>query len=285
MYVEFKFSIQSNLKDELFEALAPCCHTISWIELNEHSWQIEGICEKNKQEEVSTKYDILNLIYDLNDSPIQFNELEEKDWVKENEQSFPSLQVASFYIYGSHLKEKKPEGKIDILMDAEAAFGSGRHESTQGCLTAIEKLSQQYVFKKPLDLGCGSGILAIALAKKFKTTIYASDIDPDSVRITKENAMKNHVDNIYPFLSDGLNNDDLTIHAPFDIIVANILALPLCKLAHSIARNTTGNAKIILSGLLNEQTETVLKAYIDQGFHLIDTIIIGQWSTLLLNKN
>jgi ribosomal protein L11 methyltransferase len=246
---------------------------------------IDGAIKIACKAELIARVEIYSALLEISPPDISFNDLIEIDWVTENEKSFPSLQVASYYIYGSHLKEEKPKDKIPLLLDAEAAFGSGRHESTQGCLIAIDKLCNHIKFKAPLDLGCGSGILAIALAKRLDTTVTASDIDPDSVRITKENATKNQVTNLEAYLSDGLNSSELQAKAPFDLVVANILALPLCQLASSIAKNTILHASVILSGLLNEQKEMVISSYKEVGFNLIEAYSLGQWSTLVLKKS
>ena len=284
MLLEFKFSWDTPGPEAICNSLADICETISWAESGDHSWIIEGVVKISSKAELIARLEIYSTLFELTPPDILFNDLVEIDWVTENEKSFPSLQVASYYIYGSHIKEEKPEDKIPLLLDAEAAFGSGRHESTQGCLIAIDKLCNQKTFKAPLDLGCGSGILAIALAKRLDTTVTASDIDPDSVRITKENAVKNQIKNLEAYLSDGLEASQLQANAPFDLIVANILALPLCHLARHIALNTSEDANVILSGLLNEQKEMVFSSYNEAGFDLIETCSLGQWSTLILKK-
>lgn len=284
MLLEFKFNWCEPAPESLCDAFTDIVETISWSEAPKNSWVIEGVCQNDLKTEIITRLEIYSALHAIAVPEIHFQNLIEKDWVKENEKSFPSLQVASYYIYGSHLNEEKPKDKIPLLLEAEAAFGSGRHESTQGCLMAIDKLCTEHNFKSPLDLGCGSGILAIAIAKRLDVPVTASDIDPDSVRITKDNALKNNVKNITAYLSDGLDSNELQSKAPFDFVVANILALPLCHLAPQIARNTTNNAYVVLSGLLNEQKEMVSSAYNSAGFDLVEACILGEWSTLILKK-
>jgi ribosomal protein L11 methyltransferase len=284
MLLEFKFNWCEPGPEALCDALSDIVETISWSEAPKNSWVIEGVLKSNVKDELMTRLEIYSALHGINLPTIDIEPLVEKDWVTENEKSFPSIQIASYYIYGSHLNEEKPKDKIPLLLDAEAAFGSGRHESTRGCLMAIDKLCKNHVFNSPLDLGCGSGILAIALAKRLNSPITASDIDPDSVRIANENAIKNNVTHVKAYLSDGFESNELKSKAPFDLIVANILALPLCYLAPHIENHTSKDAYVILSGLLNEQQEMVLSAYKIAGFDLIESYNLGEWATLILKK-
>jgi ribosomal protein L11 methyltransferase len=205
-----------------------------------------------------------------------------RDWLAENRRQFPPLAVGRFFIHGSHFAGTAPAGRIAIRLDAGLAFGSGSHESTRGCLIAIERLARRRRFRRPLDLGCGSGILAIAMARLWRRQVAAADIDPVAVAVARENGRRNGVGPLLrPVASDGLASGALR-RGRYDLVVANILARPLERLAPSLARVRCRHARVVLSGLLAGQAAGVLAAYRAQGLALERRIRIGNWVTLLL---
>ena len=222
----------------------------------------------------------------LNTAPpeIKLERLENTDWVAESQKILKPIDAGRFYLYGNHDIESVPDHKISILMEAGQAFGTGSHETTNGCLLAISDLYGKINPVNILDLGCGSGVLAIAMAKQWDSKIIASDIDPIATETASENIALNNVTGIQAITCDGFENSALTESAPYDMIVANILAEPLRMLAHDIISNLKEKGIIILSGLLKEQENSVLEVYEKENMELVDCFPINEWQTLVLRK-
>jgi ribosomal protein L11 methyltransferase len=207
------------------------------------------------------------------------------DWLSRASAQFPPQRIGRFWIRGSHVEEPPPAGAIPIRLDAGLAFGSGEHASTQGCLLALEHLARHGRRRRVLDLGCGSGILAIAAAKLWPARVLAADNDPVAVAVGRENAARNGVAHRTGWLeSDGYGNPLLRVRAPFDVILANILADPLCELARGTARHLAPGGSAVLSGLLDRQAGRVIEAHRRTGLRLRREITLGIWTTLLMAK-
>lgn len=213
---------------------------------------------------------------------------EQKDWVASIAQDFPPLCVERFFVHGSHIKEPPPVSAIPLHIDAGAAFGSGEHATTSGCLRALA-----YVHRvgtpptRVLDMGTGSGILAIAAAKQWKTArAEAYDLDKISVRVARENTQLNRVARrVRVAHSNGYCCKDIVEHTgKYDIILANILARPLCQMAKYAGNALAPAGVLILSGLLMEQENMVLHAHRLQGLTLRKRFRLNGWSTLLMVK-
>lgn len=216
---------------------------------------------------------------------VEVSYLKQKDWVSEVQKSFPPLQAGRFFIYGSHYKGELPAGSVPILIDAGMAFGSGEHETTSGCLRALDELGESRQFTRLLDMGCGSGILAIAMAKLWQRPVVAADIDEVAVKVTEENAALNHeAQHLLTCTSDGYQHPLIAEHAPYDLIVANILARPLVELAPDLARHLAPGGMVVLSGLLDRQEKDVLAAHEAQGLTLVSRYPQNGWHTLLLKQ-
>jgi ribosomal protein L11 methyltransferase len=214
--------------------------------------------------------------------------LPEKDWVAENQRSFQPFQVGPFWVHPSHNAEGMPTGAIPLRIDAGMAFGTGTHATTRGCLQMLAKLNPAEV-THAVDVGCGSGILAIAMAKLWKRGVWGGDNDPQAVEVARENAELNGVGRLCQFaMSSDLQAPDLATRAPYDLIVANILAGPLVDLAGSFAAATRSGSRLLLSGLLSEQATFVTGAYFARGFGTEDSIVLesggADWRTILLRK-
>ena len=215
----------------------------------------------------------------------ELKQLEAKDWVSEVQKNFPPLHVGRFYVYGSHVKEQPPHAKIALKVNAGAAFGSGEHATTSGCLIALGELAKRRRFSNPLDMGCGSGILALAAAKLWHVSVTGTDIDPVSVEVSRGNALHNRVAPLSHFeTANGYAAWAVRKGAPFDLIIANILARPLMRMAPQLAANLASGGIVILSGLLGTQERMVLAAHRAQGLTLIKRIPIQGWHTLVLKK-
>lgn len=211
-----------------------------------------------------------------------------RNWLAENLSTFPPIRAGRFFVHGSHWQERAPYGTVPLTIDAATAFGSGEHQSTYGCLLALDELAKRnYPLKvgqgRALDMGCGSGILALAIAKNWKVPVVATDIDAESVRVARFNAVRNGVgDLVETFPGDGFKTRRVQEGAPYDVICANILARPLCAMAHDMASCLAPGGRIILAGLLARQEPMVMAAYRAQGLRLKKRIRLEPWVTLLL---
>lgn len=214
----------------------------------------------------------------------QLDRLPDRDWVAESQARLPALKVGRFFVHGSHHRGALPRGKLALEIDAGIAFGTGRHQTTRGCLELIERLAKTPP-ARPLDLGCGTGILALAMAKLWTVTVLAADNDPDAVAVTRENAERNGLqDLIRPLRSEGYGAAALKRGGPFDLVVANILARPLMEMAPDLVRHLAPGGRAILSGLLIEQENEVLSAHRALGLRCETRQHHGDWSALLLRK-
>ena len=211
--------------------------------------------------------------------------LPDTDWLAENRKSFPPVRVGRFYIHRSHHDRPPADGRIAIRLDASLAFGSGTHASTQGVLLALDALARRARPERILDLGTGSGILAIAAAKLWPARVVATDIDPASVRMTQLNAAANGVSaRIEACIGPGLRaapRPSLGRGGRYDLVLANIQVRPLAALAPAIRRRIAPGARVILSGLLRADEGEALAAYRAQGLALEARIPLGEWVTLV----
>ena len=217
-----------------------------------------------------------------------WEELPEKDWVAENQRSFRPFQVGRFWVHPSHVSDGIPPGLIPLRIDAGMAFGTGTHATTRGCLEMLSLLDPAET-KNTVDVGCGTGILALAAAKLWQRPILGGDNEPQAVEVAIENAGLNGVAPLCRFFTSiGLEALELSRPAPYHLIIANILAGPLTALADPFADATVSGSRVLLSGLLVEQAELVLSAYARRGFDFerrIDLETGGAWwRTLLVRK-
>ncbi|NKD77899.1 50S ribosomal protein L11 methyltransferase [Haematospirillum sp. H1815] len=211
-----------------------------------------------------------------------------RNWLAENLLAFPPIQAGRFFVHGSHWAEPPPEGTIALQVDASTAFGSGEHQSTYGCLLALDRMAAAGEILsqgqgRALDMGCGSGILGLALARCWGIPVVATDIDEESTRVAHLNAEKNGVSNLMTvFPGDGFTNAGVQDPAPYNVICANILARPLCEMASDMAKVLAPGGRVILAGLLINQENMVLDAYRASGLCLRERIELDPWVTLVL---
>jgi ribosomal protein L11 methyltransferase len=207
------------------------------------------------------------------------------DWLARTAESFPAQPIGRFWVHGSHVTAPPPAGVVPIRLDAGLAFGSGEHATTQGCLLALERLAWRRRRRRVLDLGCGSGILAIAAAKLGATRVVAADNDPLAVAVARENAIRNRVGHrVRCLVSEGYRNPLLGTFGPYDLILANILADPLCALARDCARHLAPGGTAVLSGLLERQAPRVIAPHRRARLRLRHELTIGIWTTLVMSK-
>jgi len=225
----------------------------------------------------------LNLSPDFESFVVQ---LDDEDWVSKSQKGLPPVDAGRFWVYGSHDADTIPAHVTwPIHIDAGQAFGTGHHGTTKGCLITFDKLLQSgFDPKDVLDLGCGAGILAIAAAKALGRTVLATDIDPDAVAVTKENADINAVaPHIISEVSNGFESAILK-DRQFNLIFANILAGPLMGLAPDITKALAPGGRVILSGILDEQAATVAASFEKAGLSVSPQPSLSGWTSLLASK-
>ena len=213
---------------------------------------------------------------------ISEQKLPERDWLSENRRAFPPLRIGRFFVHGSHWQERPPPGMIDIEIDAATAFGTGEHPSTRGCLLALDLLARSRKFRSPLDIGTGSGVLAIAAAKCFGRRVLASDIDCEAVRVARHHVGRNGLAGRVPVVCTPGCRSRTVRRGKYDLILANILARPLASMARDLKRALTPGGVAVLAGLLRRQEPLVLSAHRAQGLALERRLVIDGWSTLVL---
>ncbi len=219
----------------------------------------------------------------------QWEELPDIDWVSENQRSFQPFAVGPFWVHPSHVADGIPTGLLPLRIDAGLAFGTGTHATTRGCLELLATIDPSET-ANAVDVGCGSGILAIAMAKLWLRQAWGGDNDAEAVAVAEGNAGLNGVGDLCCFtVASGLQAPELAARAPYDLIVANILAGPLVDLSESFAAAVRPGGRVLLSGLLVEQAALVLSAYAHRGLSFerrLDLETGGAWwRSLLLRRD
>ena len=210
--------------------------------------------------------------------------LPEHDWLAENRRAFPPLRIGRFFLHGSHWTGAPPAGAVALEIDAAEAFGTGEHPSTSGCLLALDRLARRRRFCRPLDIGTGSGILAIAAAKALHRPVLAGDIDCAAVRVAARHVRRNGLaGRVRPVCAAGYRSRALR-RAKYDLVFANILARPLARMAPDLKRALAPGGVAVLSGLLCRQEALVLAAHRAQRLSLERRLVIDGWSTLVLRR-
>jgi ribosomal protein L11 methyltransferase len=208
-----------------------------------------------------------------------------RDWLAENRASFRPVAAGRFFIHPTFFEGRPPAGAHAIALDAATAFGSGAHGTTRGCLLALDGIARRRRARRLLDMGCGSGILAIAMAKAWRRQVLAVDIDKEAVRVTRGNAWANGVGRLVRAgAGAGFAAPLLRRQGSFDLIAANILARPLVAMAPALARALAPRGMAVLSGLLTHQEAPVIAACRAQGLRLARRIRIDNWSTLVVRR-
>ncbi len=216
---------------------------------------------------------------------LSFDTLEAKDWVKASLEDLVPVPAGRFVVHGQHDRARIAPNKLGIEIEAALAFGTGHHGTTRGCLLLLDHVLKTRRPRRLLDLGTGTGVLAIAAAKAGRRAVLASDIDPPSVAVARDNARLNGVGNlVHAIRATGLAAPDFARAGPFDLVLANILANPLRQLARPLTQHLAPSGLVILSGLLTHQARAVIAAYRARGLVPVRHLRIEGWSSLLLRS-
>lgn len=217
---------------------------------------------------------------------LEFAAVPARDWVTESQRALPPIRAGRFHLHGSHDPRHPLPNVIDLLVEAGQAFGTGRHETTKACLLMLDReLKRQPWPRRVLDLGCGSGVLALAFAAATRRAALGSDIDPVAVRVTRENARVNRQHHrVRAVAAAGFRHRTIGRGQPYDLIFANILARPLVLLAPAMGRHLAPGGRVLLSGLLRRQEAMVANAMRRAGLRLERRMALGEWSALLMRR-
>lgn len=232
------------------------------------------------------------------EAPITVEQVEQRDWVSASQRLLSPVTAGRFFVHGGHDAHRRRPYGVNLRVEAGQAFGSGHHATTRGCLLMLDRLARrmppQRRPRRCLDLGCGSGVLAMAMARQFRRRVLASDIDPVAERVTRANARVNALPlyqrylntswGVVPLTAVGLHHRALRAGMPYDLLAANILAGPLVAMAGEIAQALAPGGWLILAGLMTHQERRVIAAYRARGVRPVARLESGGWPTLLLRR-
>ncbi|NCU19496.1 50S ribosomal protein L11 methyltransferase [Candidatus Falkowbacteria bacterium] len=268
---------------ELLEDLDPEPYGVGVFEIEDgsESWEVGSYFTEAPDE---TMLALLAAAHGA--APFAVSELPEVDWVAHVKRELAPVVAGRFFVYGSHDADKVPEGVVALLIEAAMAFGTGHHGTTLGCLTALDRLEREgFRPASVADIGCGTAVLAMAAAKIWPGTVLASDIDPVAVDTAAANVLANDLAGRVECLqAAGFDHPRLAEAAPFDLVFANILKGPLIDLAPAMTAQLAPGGRVILSGILNEQADEVVRAYENAGFTLQYRDEFAEWTTLVLKR-
>jgi ribosomal protein L11 methyltransferase len=249
-------------------------------------WLVQGFVQgKPERAPLEAGLAVAALAYGVAEPELVLEQLPDIDWVRENQESFPPMRIGRYWVHGSHVADSVPGGAIGLLIDAATAFGTGEHATTHGCLMALDRLVRRGRRRCILDMGTGTGILAIAAAKSWQVPVLACDIDRNSVKVAAENVALNGVAQLVDCRpSDGYSAPEVRAGAPYDLIFANILARPLVAMAPALARHLAPGGIAILSGLLAGQESFVRAAHRAQGLQFRRRLPAQGWHTLVFQR-
>ena len=272
---------------EPFEAaLGLACGTVGLFLTDEarRIWTVEGVRPPGHAESQLQSGLLLARLATGEDPLLQRHPTEVGGWLARTQSAFPEQRVGRrFAIRGTHLPAHRVSGRITLVLDAGVAFGSGEHNSTRGCLRALERVA----YRRPrriLDLGCGSGILAMAAARLLHQRVLATDIDAWSVRVAAENVALNRLNGQVQCRVAAGWQPPARAGAPYDLVFANILARPLCAMSGDLSAHLAPGGTAILAGLLKSQVRMVLAAHRRSGLRAERIIAEGNWATLVVRK-
>jgi len=280
---EKRADIALSLMTDAFEEEG---YAIATMEIDEKNdiWEASVYMFRVDEDEIAERFTAL-LAEEFPDAEIKREELPDIDWIAKSLEGLKPVRAGRFVVHGSHDRGTARPGEISIEIDAGQAFGTGHHGTTAGCLEVINSVMRSRRVKRVLDLGTGSGVLAIAARKLSPAQVLATDIDPIATRVARENVRINGIaSGIALETAPGFHSTAFGRHGPFDLIIANILARPLMRMAPQLAAQLTPGGDVILSGILASQRWKVLAAYNGAGLSHMRTIWREGWVTIHLAK-
>lgn len=267
-------------------ALQTACASVGFFRLDRSGlWKVEGVRERGGGEaEIACGIALAAAVTGVA-ATLERQSTDAEGWLARVYASFPEQSIGRrFAVRGTHLGGPAAPGRLTLTLDAGLAFGSGEHGSTRGCLLALERVAWRRP-RRILDIGTGSGILALAAAAMLRRRVLGVDVEPWPVRVAASNAVRNGLGPRVRFiLADGWSARAVRGSAPYDLVFANILARPLCVNARRLASRLGPGATAILSGLLDNQERAVLAGYRAQGLRLDFRVREGRWTTLVMRK-
>jgi ribosomal protein L11 methyltransferase len=283
---QISLTVPADALDHFEAALGSVCRAVSFFHDEDHDiWDIQGVKERGAHEpELAAALAVAEML--TGHSPaITRSTVPVGGWLARTREAFPEQKIGRrFLVRGTHISAPPIPGRITLTLDAGLAFGTGEHNSTRGCLVALEKIAHHRP-RRILDLGTGSGVLAIAAAKRLRQKVLATDIDPRAARVAGANARLNGVAHLVTAIrADGWADKRINRAAPYDLVFANILARPLCAMAHQLGAKLKPGGIAILAGLLTVQANWVLSAHRRAGLVLQSRIEDGAWTTLVLRR-
>ena len=218
--------------------------------------------------------------------PFVVSELPEVDWVAHVRRELSPVEAGRFFVHGSHDVDKVPAGAEALCIEAAMAFGTGHHDTTRGCLLALDRMiAAGETPHRIADIGCGTAVLAMAAARALPGVVLASDIDPVAVETAQANVLANGLaGRVECLLAEGFGHPLLHDAGPYDLVFANILKQPLIELAPDMARHLASGGQAVLSGILTAQGDEVVAAYDRAGIALVRRDDLGDWTTLVVRK-
>lgn len=259
---------------------APVLMTTETVEDDTETWRLDAYFEAEPDDAAIAA--ITALVPSAAGHRPRIEALGDEDWVTMSQAGLEPLSVGRFYVHTAAQGGTVPADKRAFLIDAGRAFGTGHHETTSGCLAMLDRLADE-TFGNAIDLGTGTGLLAFAARELWPAAqVIATDIDPVAIDVTAENARLNGVERVELVVADGALSDAITAAAPYDLLIANILAGPLISMAPEVAAIAAPGATIVLAGLLETQRGDVVAAYAACGCSLEEVDRRGDWSVLRL---
>lgn len=259
---------------------APVLMTTETVEDDTETWRLDAYFEDAPDDDAVAA--IAALVPSAAGQAPAIEELGDEDWVTMSQAGLDPLHVGRFYVHTAAQAGDAPPGTRAFLIDAGRAFGTGHHETTSGCLAMLDGLGDAR-FGNVIDLGTGTGLLAFAARELWPDArVIATDIDPVAIAVTADNARLNAVDRVELVVADGALADAITDAAPYDLLIANILAGPLISMAPEVAAIAAPHATIVLAGLLETQRADVVAAFTACGCTLAHVDRRGDWSVLRL---